>query len=127
MPLHRWAGEGTPFPCTPSQKQNLAVYTKVLTHPSSILTEAYPPGEIHIFELVTTWYQVSPFLPSRARGNRAGSLCLQRFGHYILNPTVASSNFYSLNWNYASHPSHQVSALPDLQSQTQDAKLQVPD
>jgi len=29
--LPRWAGEGTPFPCTPSQKQNLGVYTKVCT------------------------------------------------------------------------------------------------
>jgi len=28
-------GRGT-FPCTPSQKQNLAVYTKVLTHPTVI-------------------------------------------------------------------------------------------
>jgi hypothetical protein len=26
-------GKG-PFPCTPSQKQNLAVYTKIWTHPS---------------------------------------------------------------------------------------------
>src|SRR4029077_383464 len=29
--LHRWAGEGAPFPCTPSQKQNHAVYTEELT------------------------------------------------------------------------------------------------
>jgi len=36
-----WAGEGCPFPCNPSQKQNLAVYTERIDTLS--ITESYTP------------------------------------------------------------------------------------